>query len=150
MPMTVPQAATAMATTAFFSPFDLATAPRMRPAGPRMIGKKRKASAPRMIPAVLKPFPALCGTGNPSAVTTGRVGRTWVAVPLLAQPADPLRGRPHVEQNALSVASRVPQPSQNIELSFHRDAASAAGAIPAVLAVPDGALVPVSTGGSSA
>ena len=57
IPMTSPQAETTMATTAFDSPFDLPTAPRMRPIGPKKMGKNKKAIAPRMIPAVLNPLP---------------------------------------------------------------------------------------------
>jgi len=57
---------------AFSSPFDFATAPKIKPAGPKTIGKSKKAIAPQIIPTVEKVFPGLDGLGAEN--TGGGVG----------------------------------------------------------------------------
>ena len=63
IPTTKPRPLTAKATTAFSSPFDFATAPKIKPAGPNTIGKNKKAITPQMIPTVEKVLPGLDGVG---------------------------------------------------------------------------------------
>lgn len=60
MPTTVPRPATRKPILAFRSPFDLATAARIKPMGPKMIGRNRNAIAPQMIAPVENPLPARC------------------------------------------------------------------------------------------
>ena len=48
------------------SPLLLPTAPRMRPIGPKTMGKKRKARMPKTIPAIEKPLP-VAATGGAAA-----------------------------------------------------------------------------------
>ena len=72
IPITKPNPLTTSATVAFSSPFDFATAPKIRPAGPNTIGKMRKAIAPQMIPTVEKVLPGLDGLGAEN--TGGGVG----------------------------------------------------------------------------
>ena len=63
IPTTRPRPLTTNATMAFSSPFDFATAPRIKPAGPNTIGKNKKATTPQIIPMVEKVLPGLDGLG---------------------------------------------------------------------------------------
>ena len=72
IPITKPNPLTTRATTAFSSPFDFATAPKIKPAGPKTIGKSKKEIAPKIIPTVEKVFPGLDGLGAKN--TGGGVG----------------------------------------------------------------------------
>ena len=59
-PATMPTPATMRAMFALGSRFDFATPPRIRPTGPKMIGRISKAITPQTIPAMLNPLPAAC------------------------------------------------------------------------------------------
>ena len=64
IPTTSPNPLTTSATTAFSSPLDFATAPKIRPTGPRIIGKNKKAMAPQIMPTVENELPGLVGLGG--------------------------------------------------------------------------------------
>ena len=71
MPRMSPAPLTIIALTARDSPFDFPIPPRMSPAGPKIIGRKRNATAPQINPMIEKVLPGEVGLGGAKVFVMG-------------------------------------------------------------------------------